>query len=227
MVVPVEGASGLVEVSGLLLRPRKANALLVLGHGAGAGMHHPFLEDLAQALAARDVATFRYQFPYMESGRHRPDHPTRLVRTVRAAVDRARRATRGLPILVGGKSMGGRISSLAEARDPLGVRGVVFFGFPLQPPRDDGTKAAQRAEPLQRIETPMLFLQGTRDALAPLDSIQRLCRDLGRRAMLHVVEGADHGFHVLKRSGRNDEEILVEIADATARWIDGIVGGRE
>lgn len=203
-----------LEVSGLLLRPEAARALLVLAHGAGAGMEHPFLHALADRLASVAIATLRYQFPYMEQGRFRPDSRRRLTATVRAAVAEAARIDPGLPLLAGGKSMGGRMTSHAAAEEPLpGVRGLVFFGFPLHSAKKPGTK---RAEHLNRVPHPMLFLQGTRDKLADLDLFRPVLQPLADRAQLHVVEGADHGFHVLKRSGRTDEEVLDELAQTVA-----------
>src|SRR5437016_7683354 len=197
------GVDGGVEVSALLSMPAKTRRLLVLAHGAGAGMHHPFMEKLAGELAGVGVATLRYQFPYMEARRRVPDAPAVLTATVVAAVRAAAEAAPGLPLLAGGKSMGGRMTSQAAAQRPLdGVRGLVFFGFPLHPPNQPGTK---RADHLARVTMPMLFLQGTRDALADLKLLRPLCAKLGSRATLHIIETADHSFHGLKRSGRSDE----------------------
>lgn len=202
------------EVSGRLQRPDRARLLLVLGHGAGAGMDHPFLRDLAAGLAEVGIATLRYQFPYMDQGRRMPDRAPRLIATVRAAVAEAARLAPELPLLAGGKSMGGRMTSQAAAEAPLpGVRGLVFFGFPLHPAQKPGT---ERGDHLARVPHPMLFLQGTRDKLADLDLLRSVLRPLGERATLHVVEGADHGFHVLKRSGRTDGEVLTELAETVA-----------
>jgi predicted alpha/beta-hydrolase family hydrolase len=204
------------DVSGILLRPDGAWATCVLGHGAGAGMRHPFMERIGGALAERGLATLRYQFPYLEAGSRRPDPPGVLEATVRAAVAMARELTPELPLLAGGKSMGGRMTSNAMARGPLdGVRGLVFLGFPLHPAKRPGTA---RAEHLERVEVPMLFLQGTRDDLADLGLITRVCAALGERATLHVVQGADHSFAVLKRSGRTDAEVLEELAGAVTSW---------
>jgi predicted alpha/beta-hydrolase family hydrolase len=213
----VEGAG---DVSALLLRPAKARWMLTLAHGAGAGMNHAFLEAVAEELGGRGVATLRYQFPYMEEGRGVPDRPKVLTATVAAAVGAAAEAARGLPLLAGGKSMGGRMSSQAAADGLLdGLRGLVFFGFPLHPPKQPGTK---RAEHLFKVPVPMLFLQGTRDALADLKLLRPICRDLGAGATLHVIETADHSFHVLKKSGRNDREVLRELAKTTASWAERI-----
>ncbi|MEZ5333422.1 MAG: alpha/beta family hydrolase [Thermoanaerobaculia bacterium] len=204
------------RVSGLWLEPSGAEVALVLAHGAGAGMRHRFLEELASALAERGVATLRYQFPYSEKGRGRPDPPTVLVHTVEKAVAAARELTR-LPLFAGGKSMGGRMSSTAVAEKGLpGLSGLVFFGFPLHPA---GKPATTRAEHLAAVEVPMLFLQGDRDRLAELDLLRPVLEPLGHRALLHVVEGADHGFHVLKRSGRDDADVLTELADTAAAWM--------
>src|SRR6267378_5155437 len=214
------GVEGGGEVSALLCRSAKARRLLVLGHGAGAGMSHPFMEKLAGELADVGVATLRYQFPYMEERRRAPDPPTVLMATVVAAVRAAAEAAPGLPLLAGGKSMGGRMSSQAAAQHELdGVRGLVFFGFPLHPPKQPGTK---RADHLAKVTVPMLFLQGTRDTLADLKLLRPVCRKLGSRAMLYVIETADHSFHVLKKSGRSDQQVLRELAEQAASWADGI-----
>ena len=211
----VQGAG---EVSALFLRPPKARWLLVLAHGAGAGMTHAFLETLAGELAAVGVATLRYQFPYMELRRRVPDAPSVLTATVRAGVRVAMEAAPELPLLAGGKSLGGRMTSLAASEQPLdGVRGLVFFGFPLHPPNQPGTK---RADHLARVSVPMLFLQGTRDAFAGLNLLRPICTKLGSRATLHVVETADHSFHVLKASGKTDAEVLRELAQAVAAWAE-------
>src|SRR5712664_824820 len=214
------GVEGGGEVSALLLRPAKARWLLVLVHGAGAGMSHPFMEKLAGELAGVGVATLRYQFPYMEARRRAPDAPAVLTATVVAAVRAAAEAAPGLPLLAGGKSMGGRMTSQAAAQRPLdGVRGLVFFGFPLHPPKQPGTK---RADHLAKLTVPMLFLQGTRDTLADLNLLRPVCGKLGSRARLHVIETADHSFHVLKSSGRSDAEVLRELARRAASWAEGI-----
>jgi len=214
------GVDGGGEVSALLLRPAKARRLLVLAHGAGAGMSHPFMEILAGELAGVGVATLRYQFPYMEARRRSPDAPAVLTATVVAAVRAAAEAAPGLPLLAGGKSMGGRMTSQAAAQGPLdGVRGLVFFGFPLHPPNQPGTK---RADHLAKVAMPMLFLQGTRDTLADLQLLRPVCAKMGWRATLHVIETADHSFHVLKRFGRSDPEVLRELAEKTASWAEQI-----
>jgi len=213
----VEGGG---EVSALLSRPAKARRLLVLAHGAGAGMSHPFMEKLAGELACVGVATLRYQFPYMEKQRRVPDSPAILTGTVVAAVRAAAEATPGLALLAGGKSMGGRMTSQAAAQQPLDrVRGLVFFGFPLHPPNRPGTK---RADHLAKVTVPMLFLQGTRDTLADLSLLRPVCAKLGSQATLHVIEKADHSFHVLKSSGRSDAEVLRELAETVASWAERI-----
>jgi uncharacterized protein len=205
------------EVSALWLRPQDARAALVLAHGAGAGMRHAFMEALAGRLADLGVATFRYQFPYWEQGRRRPDPPRVLVKTVRSAVAAAAGLAGDLPLFAGGKSMGGRMTSTAASEEALpGVRGLVFFGFPLHPP---GKPATVRGDHLAGVGVPMLFLQGTRDKLAELDLLRPICGGLGDRATLHVVDGADHGFHVLKRSGRSDGEVLDELAVTAREWM--------
>jgi uncharacterized protein len=214
------GVEGGGEVSALLSRPTKARRLLVLAHGAGAGMRHPFLEKLVDELAGVAVATLRYQFPYMEVQRRFPDTPAVLTATVVAAVRAAAEVVLGLPLLAGGKSMGGRMTSLAAALHPLaGVRGLVFLGFPLHPPNRPGT---ERADHLAKVTTPMLFLQGTRDALADLKLLRPVCAKLGSRAALHIIDKADHSFHVLKSSGTNDAEVLRELAETAASWADEI-----
>ncbi len=172
-------------------------------------------------MAQHKIATFRYQFPYMEAGRKRPDHARVLQATVRAAIARARRGAR-IPLVVGGKSMGGRMTSLALAEQPeAGVVGLAFLGFPLHPVSKPG---AERAEHLRQIKLPMLFLQGTRDALAEIERMRALSRSLGRRSKLHVVKGGDHSFHVLKRSGRTREQVMTELARALAAWGERFVG---
>jgi predicted alpha/beta-hydrolase family hydrolase len=204
------------EVSALLLMPAKPNQLLVLAHGAGAGMNHPFMENLADELAAVNLATLRYQFPYMEEQRRAPDTPGLLLATVAAAVRAATELAPKLPLLAGGKSMGGRMTSQAAAQGLVDdVKGLVFFGFPLHPPKAPGTK---RAEHLAKVKQPMLFLQGTRDALAELKLLRPICVKLGSRATLHVIETADHSFHVLKSLKRNDADVLRELAGTTASW---------
>jgi predicted alpha/beta-hydrolase family hydrolase len=204
------------QVSALLLRPASARLLYVFGHGAGAGMAHRFMADASARLAAHGIASLRYQFPYMEAGSRRPDARSTLLATVRAAVATAAEAAPDLALLAGGKSMGGRMTSLAAAEAPLpGVRGLVFFCFPLHPAGRPGT---ERAGHLGQVRLPMLFLQGDRDKLAELDLLRPVCTGLGERATLHVVPGADHGFHVLKRSGRTDDEVLDELAATVATW---------
>ncbi|MGN6392487.1 MAG: alpha/beta hydrolase family protein [Gemmatimonadales bacterium] len=211
------------RVSGLLLRPSDATLLYVLAHGAGAGMRHRFMEAVAEALAARRIATLRYQFPYTEAGGRRPDPPAVLEATVRAAVATAAQCAHGLPLIAGGKSMGGRMTSGAQARDPLpGVLGLAFLGFPLHPPK---RPAVTRAEHLDAVTLPMLFLQGTRDDLADLGLITGVCERLGPRATLHVVDAADHSFAVLKRSGRSADEVLAELADTVVAWCRALTTG--
>lgn len=207
-------------VSALLLRPTSARALLVLGHGAGAGMHHPFMQAVAEQLAAQKIATFRYQFPYMEKGKKSPDSQTTLRATVVSAVETAKKAARGLPLLAGGKSMGGRLTSLVAAEGGLpDVRGLIFYGFPLHA---TGKPSSERGAHLAEVSIPMLFLQGTRDRLAELACITPLCRGLGKRATLHIVEGGDHSFHVLKRSGRTAEEVQNELGETVGSWVSGL-----
>jgi predicted alpha/beta-hydrolase family hydrolase len=208
-----------VSVSACLLMPPRATHLLALAHGAGAGMRHTFMERLAIALADEGIATLRYQFPYMETRQRRPDPPRILVATVSAAIAVAHELAPDLPLLAGGKSMGGRMTSHAAAQEAIdSVRGLVFFGFPLHPPNRPGVS---RAAHLPEIRMPMLFLQGTRDALAGLELITQVCGQLSL-ATLHILQGADHGFAVLKRSGRSDSDILVELATVTRDWASRI-----
>ena len=202
-------------VSAILDRPPAARALLVLAHGAGAGMRHRFMEALARAIGERGVATLRYQFPYMESGRRRPDPAPALEATVRAAVTEAARRAGGLALFAGGKSMGGRMTSQAQAAEALpGVRGIVFVGFPLHPP---GAPAVARAEHLARVRVPMLFVQGTRDDLAELELLAPIATAIPH-AFMHVVEGADHGFALPAAEARG-RSTVDEIADAAAEWM--------
>jgi len=210
-------------VSALLMKPPQARACYVFAHGAGAGMAHASMELIAAGLAERDIATLRYQFPYMEKGSKRPDAPAVAHAAVRAAVAEAARCCSGLPLIAGGKSFGGRMTSQAQAIEALaGVRGLAFLGFPLHPA---GKPSSDRAKHLGDIRIPMLFLQGTRDALAELDLLQPVVRQLGKPATLHLVKEADHSFHVLARSGRNDREVMAELLDAFAAWVDTVLAG--
>jgi uncharacterized protein len=210
------------RVSGLLQSPRGARACCVLAHGAGAGMSHPFMGAVAAGLFSRGVATLRYQFPYMEAGGKRPDPPKVAHAAVRAAAATAARLLPGLPLVAGGKSFGGRMTSQAQALAPLpGVRGLVFLGFPLHPA---GTPARERGRHLFDVRIPMLFLQGTRDALASLSELEPLCEVLGDRATLRLLAEADHSFHVPARSGRKDAEIMSEMLAALAGWMGEVAG---
>ncbi len=207
----------------LLVAPADSRALLVLAHGAGAGMRHAFLERIAQALAARKVATFRYEFLYMEKGGGRggrPDPPAVAAARVREAVAAAAVAAPGLPLFAGGKSFGGRMTSTAAAESPLpGVRGLVFLGFPLHPP---GQPGIGRAEHLDRVTVPMLFLQGTRDTFAQLPLLEPVIARLKPRATLHLIDGGDHSFKVPKSSGRTPEDVMNELADTIAAWTSDV-----
>jgi uncharacterized protein len=210
-----------LRVSGLLQAPPRPRACYVLAHGAGAGMTHPFMAVVAADLAQRGIATLRYQFPAMERGTKRPDPPQLAQATVRAAVMEAQRLVPDLPLFAGGKSFGGRMTSQAQAAAPLpGVRGLIFLGFPLHPA---GRPSQDRAKHLFEVRIPMLFLQGSRDALAALDELRPVCQALGARATLKVFADADHSFHVPTRSGRDDAQVRSEMLDALAGWIDMIV----
>lgn len=209
------------SVSAILTWPSQARACFVFAHGAGAGMTHPFMEKVATGLGERGVATLRYQFPYMEKGSKRPDSPAVARAAVRAAVAEAARCSPGLPLIAGGKSFGGRMTSQAQALQPLaGVHGLAFFGFPLHPA---GKPSSERAKHLAGIGVPLLFLQGTRDNLAELNLLEPVVESLGALATLHLVKDADHSFHAPARSGRNDGEVMDEILDAFAVWVDAIV----
>ena len=215
----VEGA-GLVP--GLLQMPAEARACYVLAHGAGAGMRHPFLAGVAAGLGSRGIASLRYEFPYMERGSKRPDPPKIAHTAVRAAVAEAGRLAPGMPLLAGGKSFGGRMTSQAQAEWALpGVRGLAFLGFPLHPA---GKPSQDRAEHLRGVKVPMLFLQGTRDALAELDQLEPVCKGLGKLASLKLFEGADHSFHVPAKSGQTDQEVMEELLNTFAAWADKVVG---
>jgi uncharacterized protein len=203
------------SVSALLLRPEKARSCFVFAHGAGAGMTHSFMETFAAGLHERGIASLRFQFPYMEKGSKRPDPPAIAQAAVRAAVAEAGRRCPDLLLIAGGKSFGGRMTSQAQASSPLpGVRGLAFLGFPLHPA---GKPSTDRAAHLSEIGIPMLFLQGTRDNLAEAALIEPVVGRLPS-ATLHLVDGADHSFHVLARSGRDDREVMREILDAFASW---------
>jgi uncharacterized protein len=209
------------SVSALLLSPNAPRACFVFAHGAGAGMTHSFMETFASGLCERGIATLRYQFPYMEKRSKRPDPPAVAIATVRAAVAKAAEVFPGLGLVAGGKSFGGRMTSQAQAAAPLpDLLGLAFVGFPLHPA---GKPSIERAEHLGKVELAMLFLQGTRDTLAEVTLIEPVVQRLGPRALLHLVEGADHSFHVPARSGRNDREVMNEILDAFAKWADSVI----
>lgn len=206
------------EVSALFLRPPKADALLLLAHGAGTDMRHRSMETLSQALAEQGIATFRYNFPYKERpGGGGPSHKKAITATVRSAAEAAAREASDLPLFAGGRSFGGRMSSLAASQAPLpNVRGIVFFAFPLHPP---GKPGIERANHLFKVELPMLFLQGPRDNLATPELLKPIVDKLGKRATLHMVAGADHSFKVLKSSGRTDKEVIEELSSTAAAWM--------
>jgi predicted alpha/beta-hydrolase family hydrolase len=212
------------RISGLLSIPAGSRACFVMGHGAGAGMTHPFLARLATDLAAQGIATLRYQFPYMEEARKRPDSPMLAHATIRAVVAEAVRRAAGLPLFAGGKSFGGRMTSQAQALQPLdGVRGLIFLGFPLHPA---GRPSIERARHLADIAIPMLFLQGTRDQLAGLDLLAPVLAQLGNRTRLEIIADADHGFHVRASSGTSDQAVRQTMALTIAAWIDRILAKR-
>jgi predicted alpha/beta-hydrolase family hydrolase len=221
MDIQIDMAEPAGRVSAILLRPDDAWLLYVVAHGAGAGMRHPFLESVSAALAGRGIATLRYQFPYMEAGRKRPDSPGMLEACVRAAVLKGRELVPHLPLIAGGKSLGGRMTSGAAASGLLtDVEGLVLLGFPLHAPGKPGTS---RADHLGNVDLPLLFLQGSRDDFARLDLITDVCEELGANATLHVVEDADHSFAVPKRSGRTRADIIGELTQTIAEWGRGRV----
>jgi predicted alpha/beta-hydrolase family hydrolase len=208
-----------VTVSTLWESPRKAKACYVLAHGAGAGMSHAFMQSVATALAERQIATLRFQFPYMEKGSKRTDPPRLCHATIRAAVNHAREKT-DVPLIAGGRSFGGRMASQAQAEEPLtGVVGLAFLGFPLHPPK---APSDERGEHLDDVKIPMLFLQGTRDELADLALLKALVKRLGKRATLKLYEDGDHSFHVRARSGHTDAEVFEEMMNDLAAWADNI-----
>ena len=218
VVVVVDDAT---RVSALLLVPARARACYVLAHGAGAGMTHPFMAAVARELAERGVATLRYQFPYMEKGGKRPDPPKLAHAAVRAAVAETARRLPKLPLIAGGKSFGGRMTSQTQAITPLPVvRGLAFLGFPLHPAKQP---SSERGKHLFDVQVPMLFLQGTRDALAMLEQLEPLCAELGKRVVLKLFQDADHSFHVPARTGRKDPQVRGEMLDALVEWIDAVI----
>lgn len=214
VVIPLDAER---SVSGLWMRPEGASAALVLAHGAGAGMAHKAMSATAEGLAVRGIATLRYNFLYMERGSKRPDSPALAHEAVRAAVAKAGDLGPDLPLFAGGRSFGGRMTSQAQAEQALpGVRGLVFFAFPLHPP---GKPGVERAGHLAEVAVPMLFLQGTNDEFARLDLLHETVADLGARASLTLAEFADHSFHAPAKSGRKDPEVLAEVLDVAAAWM--------
>lgn len=212
--IAVEGAG---SVSALWEAPAKSRACLVLAHGAGAGMTHKSMQAVADGLAGRGITTLRYQFPFMERGSRRPDAPRIAHATIRAAVASAARRAPRLPLFAGGRSFGGRMTSQAQSLAPLAsVQGLVFFAFPLHPA---GALSAERADHLSSIAIPMLFVQGTRDALADISLLRQLVAKLGPRATLRLIENADHSFHVPARTGRKDDDVLADALDAATTWM--------
>ncbi len=216
LVIPV----GEESVSGLLLRPAGAKALYLFAHGAGAGMTHKAMESNARGLAERGIATLRYQFPFMEKGSRRPDPPRIAHAAVRAAGAEAAKRAPELPLFAGGRSFGGRMTSQAQAHSPFpAVRGLAFLGFPLHPAGEPGV---ERAEHLSRVDVPMLFISGDRDALAELELLEPVVACLGERATLHLISHADHSFRVAAMSGRTTADTETEALDALAEWILGL-----
>ena len=208
------------KVSGILIKPDKVTACYVVAHGAGVGMRHKFMAAVAHGLAERQIATLRYQFPYMEQGRKSPGSPQIAEATVRAAVTEASRLLPGTPLIAGGKSYGARMTSQAQAEEPLpGVHGLAFLGFPLHAP---GHPSDERAEHLSRVKKPMLFLQGTRDDFADLNYLKPLTKRLGSRATLKLFDDADHSFHVPAKCGHTDAEVMDRMLDALASWTKAV-----
>jgi predicted alpha/beta-hydrolase family hydrolase len=206
------------EVSAIYMRPQDAKWLLVFAHGAGAGMNHKLMNTASDKLASHGIATFRFNFPYMEKGKKAPDPQPILKKTVRSAIEKAAEISKDLPLIAGGKSLGGRMTSIAASENPFpGIKGIVFFGFPLHAP---GKPSTERADHLKNIETPMLFLQGTRDNLAKLELIKPVCQKLGKKAILHIVEGGNHSFRFPKSAARSDEEVLDELAKVISQWLE-------
>ena len=214
LTIPLPSGS---TISGLLQAPASAKACYVFAHGAGAGMNHAFMEAIAQGLVERSIASLRFNFPFMEQGSKRPDSPAVAHAAIRAAVAETARRMPDVPLFAGGKSYGGRMTTQAQAAEPLpGLKGIVLVGFPLHPA---GKPSAERAAHLDSVKLPMLFLQGTRDSLADLDLITQTVASLGKKATLHTVDGADHAFHVLVRSGRTDAQVLEELLDTMTAWM--------
>jgi predicted alpha/beta-hydrolase family hydrolase len=208
-------------VSAILTHPRGAKYFYLFAHGAGAGMHHHFMEQAAETLAEEKIASLRFNFLYTEAGKKRPDHRTTLLLTVEHALAEARKRTRKLPLIAGGKSMGGRMTSLlcADEKFPE-IQALVYFGFPLHPP---GKQGVERAAHLQGVRRPMLFLQGSKDKLANLDLLRPIARTLEPGSEVHVIDDGDHGFHVPKRSGRTDDDVIEELARTTRSWCDRLL----
>jgi predicted alpha/beta-hydrolase family hydrolase len=205
------------SVSGWLQAPASVEACYVFAHGAGVDMNHVFMASIAQGLAERGIASLRFNFPFMEQGSKRPDSPALAHAAIRAAVGEAARHMPDVPLFAGGKSYGGRMCTQAQAAEPLpGLKGIVLVGFPLHPA---GKPSTERAAHLNDVKLPMLFLQGTRDGLADLDLITQTTENLGKKATLHIVDGADHAFHVLVRSGRTDAQVREELLDTMAAWM--------
>jgi uncharacterized protein len=205
------------EVSAMLMTPDNSEKLLVFAHGAGAGMTNSFMQKMSEQLAGHGIATFRYNFPYMEKKKKSPDPKGIVLSTIRSAVDEARKQLPGIPLFAGGKSFGGRMTSTAESENDLDVKGIVFFGFPLHPP---GKPSDERAVHLNKVKVPMLFLQGTRDSLADLKLLLPVCKRLGKFAELYSIEGGDHSFRV---RGKKEDDVIAELARKVKDWSNGVV----
>jgi predicted alpha/beta-hydrolase family hydrolase len=204
------------EVSGILCLPPDVKYLYVFAHGAGAGMNHGFMESVSELLSEQGIGTLRFNFPYVEKGKKSPDPAPILIQTIRSAVEAAKKYSGDIKLFAGGKSMGGRMTSMADAKEPLGVNGIIFFGFPLHAP---GKPSNERAEHLYSVSAPLLFLQGTRDKLADLKLLNPVIKKLKDKADIHIIDGADHSFHLPKSMGRTDEEVQKELVIKVKEWM--------
>ncbi len=211
----VEISDSIGSVSTVTTLPEQPTHLLILGHGAGADMNHRFMEGLAHSLATNNLATVRYNFPYMENRKGRPDIPAVAHKTIEQVVKTSHRLYPNLPLVLCGKSFGGRMASQTMAKFQLpSIRGLVFYGFPLHAPAKPGI---ERAEHLYEVKVPMLFLQGDKDSLARLDLLQPLVKKL-KLATLKIYEGADHSFKFSKKSGISEEDVFYMLAEDTVEF---------